>query len=167
MNTLKRIEAGKIVTTHGVRGEVRLDAWCDSPEFLLGVKVFYLGKTPLKVQFSRVHKDRLNIKFAGYDSIEDVQPLINKVLHINRAEKKLAKGVYYVADLIGLDVVDCDSGESYGNIKDVLQTGANDVYEIVKNEKIYYIPAIKDVIINVNIEKKVMEIKPIAGMFEI
>ncbi len=164
---MKKIEAGKIVTTHGVRGEVRLDPWCDDAQFLLGVKTFYLGDTALKVQFSRAHKERLNIKFEGYDSIDEVQPLINKVLYINRAEKKLEKGVYYVADLIGLDVVDCESGENYGKIRDVFQTGANDVYEIEKNEKTYYIPAIKDVIMNVNIDKKVMEIKPIAGMFEI
>ena len=64
---MKMLEAGKIVTTHGVRGEVRLDAWCDSPDFLLSVKTFYLeDKTPIKVEFSRVHKGRLNIKIKGY-----------------------------------------------------------------------------------------------------
>ena len=165
---MKLLEAGKIVTTHGVRGEIRLDAWCDTPDFLLSVKTFYLeDKTPLKVEFSRVHKDRLNVKFKGYNSIDEVQPLINKVLYINKAEKKLEKGVYYVTDLIGLEVVDCDSGENYGVIKDVYQTGANDVYEILKNDKLHYIPAIKDVIIDVDIENKKMAIKPIAGMFEI
>lgn len=165
---MKMLEAGKIVTTHGVRGEVRLDAWCDSPDFLLSVKTFYLeDKTPIKVEFSRVHKGRLNIKIKGYDSIDEAQPLINKVLYINKAEKKLEKGVYYITDLIGLDVVDCESGENYGVIKDIYQTGANDVYEISKNDKLYYIPAIKDVIINVDIENKTMAIKPIAGMFEV
>ena len=164
---MKKIEAGKIVTTHGVKGEVRLDAWCDSPEFLLGIKTFYLGDSPLKVQFSRVHKNRLNIKFEGYNSIDDVQPLIGKVLYINKTDKRLEKGVYFVADLIGTAVEDSETGEVYGEISDVLQTGANDVYEIVKNEKTYYIPAIKDVIISVDTDMKKMVIKPIAGMFEI
>ena len=162
------IEAGKIVTTHGIKGEACLEIWCDNPEFLLDVDTFYISEgKPLKVQYSRVHKNRLNVKFEGRDSIEAVQEIMNKILYIDRAEKKLEKGVYYVADLMGLSVVDCDSGEEYGVVTDVVQTGANDVYEVKKNEKCYYSPAIKDVIISVNLDKGQMAVKPMAGMFEL
>ena len=163
------LETGKIVTTHGIKGEVKVYPWCDTPEFLLDFDVFYLnkGKTPIEVEDCRIHKNMAILKLKGVDTVEDAVKYRNQVLYVDRDEIFLEEGEYFVQDLIGLRVLDADSGKEYGKIVDVSETGANDVYHIAfADGSIKLIPAIKDVVIHTDIEAGVMEIRPLRGLFD-
>ncbi len=163
------LESGKIVGTHGIKGEVRIDPWCDSPEFLCAFKKLYLngdGTESIEVR-SRPHKNIALVKIRGIDTIEQAERLRGKVVYINRDDVRLGDGVNFVQDLIGLEVIDCDNGEIYGKITDVLRTGANDVYEITDGAgKKFLIPVIDDVIISRNIDEGVVLIRPMKGIFD-
>ena len=96
------LETGKIVTTHGVRGEVRAEAWSDSLEDLLDYPVFYTkdGRI-LEVERSRVHRGAVNLKFKGYDDIDSAMALIGAMLYIDKDAVSLPEGTYFVRDLQG------------------------------------------------------------------
>ena len=163
------LESGKIVGTHGIKGEVRIDPWCDSPEFLCAFKKLYLddkGDTFLEV-CSRPHKNIVLSKIRGVDTIEQAERLRGKVVYIDRSDISLGEGVNFVQDLIGLDVIDSESGISYGKISDVLRTGANDVYEITAADGAKYLaPVIDEVIISKNIDEGFVLIRPMKGIFD-
>lgn len=163
------IEAGEICGTHGVRGEMRVNPWSDSPDFLTGFKKLYLdccGEKSLTVQSSRVHKNLLLLKAEGVDSIEDAERYRGKTVYIKREDINLPKGSYFMQDIIGCGVFDADSGESLGEISDVSKTGANDVWHIQRNNREYLIPVIKEVLCSVDIEKGEIKIRPLKGIFD-
>ncbi len=165
----KLIECGKIVSTQGIRGEVRVQPWCDSADFLCGIKTFYArgGELTLNAESARVNKNVVVIKFAGVNSVEEAQALRNHVLYIDRKKIKLPKGTYLICDLIGLTVKDFESGKVYGTLSDVTQTGARDVYHIKTEEgKELLFPAIPEVIKNTDIDGGVMEITALKGLFD-
>lgn len=165
----KYLEAGKIVGTHGLAGEMRVQSWCDSNEVLAEFKVFYLdseGRHGFSVKSARVHKNIVLVKLSGIDTIEQAEALRGKVLYIDRNDLRLPEGTYFVQDLIGLEVVDADSGERYGELTDVSFTGANDVYHVVGHDgKEFLLPAVREMIISVNLEENKMKIRPIKGIF--
>ena len=126
------LETGKIVGTHGVRGEVRVDPWSDSPEFVKRLKHLYFdeGKVPVSLESSRVHKNQVLLKLKGVDTVEQADALRGKVLWLDREEVQLPEGTVFQQDLIGLRAVDGSTGTEYGTLEEVLPTGANDVYLI-------------------------------------
>lgn len=161
------LEIGKVVSTHGLRGELRVDPWCDSPQFLCQFKTLYLkkGETKLSVS-SRPHKTIAIVKAKGIDTIEEAEKLRGRVLYINRSDARLAPGEYFIQDLMGLDVIDIDTSKSYGKITDVLKTGANDVYQVTdEKKKDYLIPVIDDVVKEIDINGGKVLIKPLKGIF--
>lgn len=164
------IEAGKIVTVQGIKGEVRVNPMCDTPEFLLKFKKFYLddkGESSVDIEKSRVQKNIAVMKFKGIETIEEANKFRGKLIYLNKADVKLPKHTYFIQDLEGLTVIDSeDESIVYGELVEVSQTGANDVYHIKQGEKIYLIPAIKQVVIKTDIENGVMKIKPIKGLFD-
>ena len=164
------LEAGKIVRTHGVRGEVCLEPWADSPEFLHRLKEFYFdsgGARAAGLVSSRVHKGRLLIRLRGVDTVEQGDALRGKVLYLNREDVDLAPGQYFLQDLIGLRAVDGVTGQEYGVLKEVLPTGANDVYRIVSKEgKEYLFPAVPHMIKETDIAGGVISLLPIPGIFD-
>ena len=165
----KFLEIGKVVGTHGVRGEMRVEPWCDTPDFMTRFKTLYLqeGATSWKIQQARVHKSQVLLKVEGIDSPQQVDLMRGTVLYMNRADVKLPEGRYFIQDLIGLSVVDTDNGKVYGTLSDVLRTGANDVYEMKGEDgHVYLIPAIPDVIRNIDLEAGVVKIYPMKGLFE-
>lgn len=168
--TKQYIEAGKIVTVQGIKGEVRVNPWCDGPEFLLKFKTFYFddkGVNPIEVEKSRVQKNIAVLKFKGIDDIDEANKFRGKMLYINKSDVKLPKGTYFIQDLEGLTVIDCDDESNvYGELVEVSQTGANDVYHIKSGEKEHLIPAIKQVVIETDIDAGIMKIRPIKGMFD-
>ncbi len=168
LSNMDLIETGKIVSTHGIAGELRMEAWADSLDAMLKYKTFYLeDKAPLKVERARVHRGAVNLKISGIDSIDEAMPLIGRVVYIDRASLKLPKGSYLVRDLMGVTVTDVDSGEVYGDIIQVQATGANDVYHVkAKDGRLLLVPAIPHVVINVDIEGKIMKIRPLEGLFD-
>jgi 16S rRNA processing protein RimM len=163
------LEAGKIVGTHGVRGELRVDPWCDSAEFLKQFHTLYLGhgSVPLKVLLSRVQKKQLLVQFEGIDSIEKADTYRGKILYLKRADAKIPDGRYFVEDLIGLEVYDADSFVYYGSLTEVMRTGANDVYQITSlGKKNYLLPAVDSMVQEIDLKKGKMLIRPIKGIFD-
>lgn len=162
------LEVGQIVSTHGIKGEVRVNPWCDSPEFLSKFRTLYLdknGEKAIKVK-SRAHGNVALMKIEGTDTVEEAAKLRNKVLYMNRKDAKIAENTFFIQDLIDCKVLDADTGEEYGVLSDVSQTGANDVWHITKDKKEYLIPAIPDVVIETDVEKGVILIRPLKGIFD-
>lgn len=163
------LDSGKIVGTHGIKGEVRIEPWCDSPEFLCAFKKLYLddnGQTFIEVK-SRPHKNITLAKIKGVDTIEQAEKFRGKVVYINREDITLDEGVNFVQDLIGLEVKDAENGTVYGKITDVLRTGANDVYEITdSNNKKYLAPVIDEVVEEINVDGGFVLIHPMKGIFD-
>ena len=163
------LEIGKIVNVHGLRGVVKVVPWCDEPEFLCEFDTLYLGKAqkPVNVTAARLQKGNVLLHLEGVDTVEAAEQLRNQVLYMDRDEVELEEGVYFIQDLIGLEVLDADTGKSYGKLSDVMQTGANDVYEI-KDEtgKTVLIPAIPDVVQETDLDGGVMRIRPLEGLFD-
>lgn len=162
------IETGKIVNIHGLRGEVKIMPWSDDPEFICEFDILYLGKDKklLQIENARVHKNMVLAKFKGIDTPEAANLLRNNIIYIDRNDVELEEGTYFIQDLIGLKVINADTNEEYGNVIDVFQTGANDVYEVKNGDKIVLIPAIPDVIVNTDIENSVLMIRPLEGLFD-
>lgn len=162
------LEIGQIVNTHGLKGEMRVDPWCDSPEFLCGFKSFYLKNGDvLKIKQSRPHKNIAIIKADGIDTIEQADAMRKTVLYIDRNDVQLEDGAFFIQDILDCDVVDTDTKQCYGKVTDVIKTGANDVYQITdENGKDYLIPVIDDVIISSDTENGIIEIKPLKGIFD-
>ncbi len=163
------IETGKIVGTHGIRGEVRVQPWADTPEFLTQFKTLYTdenGENSLKISSSRAHKNIVLMKIKGVDTIEQAETLRNKTLYLNREDITLNEGAYFQCDLFGCKVFDADTNENLGEITDVSQTGANDVWHIKKDGKEYLIPSIPDVVIDVDIDNEKVIIRPLKGIFD-
>ena len=169
MGTKKLLEVGKIVSVFGIKGEVKVQPWCDTPQFMCDFDtLYYKSATPVVVERSRVQKNMVVMKIKGTDTVEDAQKLRNRVLYIDRDDVELDEGCYFVQDLIGLTVIESKDGKVYGKISDVSETGANDVYHIKDEDgREYLIPAIPDVIDSVDIEGGVMKITALDGLFDI
>ena len=165
----KLLEIGKIVTIFGIKGEVKVQPWCDDPALLCELDTLYWKSgTPVKVERARVQKNMVVMKLEGTDTPEDAQKLRNHVLHMSRDDVELEEGSYFIADLIGLTVRDTATGEVYGTLSDVTETGANDVYHIkTADGRLLLVPAIPDVIDRVDIAGGVMEITPLDGLFDL
>lgn len=164
------LEIGQIVSTHGVRGELRVNPWCDSPEFMKKFKTLYFdakGEKPVKVVSCRPHGNIVIMKLEGIDTVEEAQKLRNRTLYMARKDAKLKKGDWFIQDLMGCTVYDTDDNSVvYGTLTNVARTGANDIWYIEKNNKEYIIPAIKDVVINVDVENEIIFIRPLRGIFD-
>ena len=156
------LPAGQIVNTHGIRGEVRVLPWADSPEFLLNFHTLYVDEKPMKVTSSRVQKTCVLLKFKGIDTVEDAVKLREKTVSIDRDDAQLEEGAVFVDDLLGMAVYD-QNGEKLGQIKDVLSMPKNDVY-IVQGKFEYMIPAVKEYVKNIDVENSRMDVVTIEGM---
>ncbi len=162
------LEAGKIVTTHGIRGEVKIMPYTDSPELLAEFDRLFIGKEheEVMIERSRVFKNTVIAKIEGIDTPEAAEKLRNKMLYMHRDDLELDDDTYFIQDLIGLEVRDADSQQVYGKIIDVMQTGANDVYVIKGNDREYLVPAIADVVVSTDIDGNIMTIRPLDGLFD-
>lgn len=167
---LKFLELGKIVSTHGVRGELRVQAWCDSPEFFKAFKTVYIGeknKCEYAVKSARPHGNVMLMTLEGVDSIDAANLLRGKTVYVKRSEAPLEPGRYFIAELIGCRVLDADDEKhEYGVIKDVTNTGASDIWHIIKDGKEYLLPSVPGVVEEVNVEACVARIRPMRGIFE-
>lgn len=163
------LEIGQIVSTQGIRGEVRVQPWCDTASFLTEFDTLYFdeGKTSVSVESGWVNKNVVVLKLQGVDTVEAARTLRNRILYMDRNDVELEEGTYFIEDLIGMTVVDADSGKEYGKLTSVTQTGANDVYHITaKNGKVTMIPAVPLIVKETDVEGERMAISPIPGLFE-
>lgn len=156
---LEFLEVGEIVSTHGVRGEMKLLPWADGPEFLCGFSRVRIGQKEYKIESCRVQKSCNLIKIFGVDTVEAAQLYRGKIVEIFRQDA--ADDLIFAAELIGMTVV-CN-GEEVGKIADVLDYPGNKVY-VVKGTHEYMIPAVKAFILDTDMERNVMEVRLIEGM---
>lgn len=155
------LEAGEVVGTHGVKGEVKIYPWADGPEFLLDFDQLYLDGKPFEVSSARVHKSVVLVKFQGVDNIETAQKLRGRTVTIDREEIQLEEGAAFIADLIGLPVY--SEGRRIGVLKEVLTLPGNDVY-VVEGEQRYMIPAVSEFLEKVDAEGGEIHVHLIEGM---
>ncbi len=162
------LEAGKIVTTHGVKGEVKIMPYTDTPELLCEFERLFIEKNmdEIYIEKSRTAKNMVIAKIEGVDTVEQAEKLRNKVLFMHRDDLELDEDTYFIQDLIGMEVKDADTNFEYGKITDVLQNGANDVYVVKGAEREYLVPAIPDVVISTNFDGNIMLIRPLEGLFD-
>ena len=163
------LKVGVITTTHGVRGEVKVYPTTDGPERFLELDYVLLdtGKELRKLEIKNVKffKNLVILKFKGVDNINDIEKYKGRDLWIPRKEgQELEEDEYYIADLLGMSVV-LEDGQEFGTLKDVMETGANDVYIIDSAEHgEVLLPAIKECILDVDLEKNVMTIHLMKGL---
>jgi len=159
----KFLKVGKIVNTHGVRGEVKILPWADSPEFLAGFERVYIDGEPIKVEKTRVHKNSVIATFGGVSDIDGAVKLRGKTVFIARGDVTLEEGRHFIADLIGLRAVDASTGEELGHVADVLSRPANDVY-VIQGEREILIPAVPEFVEEVNVNEGFISFRLIEGM---
>lgn len=165
---MELIEIGEVVNTHGIRGEIKLNPWTDSLEKLTEQKLFYYQKNNetlmLHAKQVRIHKNCAIIQAEEINDMQTAERFRGMHLYVEK-DKALPEGRYYIADLIGLRVVD-EQGE-LGRITDVFSTGANDVYEVrAEREKPFYLPAIRQVVQDINLDEGVMRVTVPEGLLD-
>ncbi len=164
-------QVGVISSTHGIAGEVKVYPTTDDPKRFKKLKSVLLdtGKEMRELEIAGVKffKQMVILKFRGYDKIEDIQPYKGKSLYVTRANAvRLEKDEYFIADLIGMKVYEEDD-TCLGELTDVLQTGANDVYVVkMENEKDVLIPAIRQCVLDVDVEGGRMKVHLLEGLLE-
>ena len=145
-----------------------MQSWCDSPEIFASLKTLYwdaAGTQPVRVK-SRVHKNLALAKLEGVDTVQDASVLRGRILYLNRRDLDLGDR-YFIQDLVGLSVVDADSGTVYGELTDVSNTGANDIYHMrTPDGREILIPVIPDIIRRVDIDGGRIAICPMKGLFD-
>ena len=166
------LRVGVVTSTHGVRGEVKVFPTTDDAKRFKKLKTVILdtgkGQTTLEIEQVKFFKNMVILKFKGYDNINDVETWRQKDLLITREQAvTLQPDEYFITDLIGLLVKD-DTGAEVGTVKDVLETGANDVYVVeMKNGRELLIPAIKDCILDVDTEQGTMTVHLLEGLMDL
>ncbi len=158
------LEAGEIVNTHGIKGEVKIVPWCDTPQFLCDFDTLYLDGKPVAVERARAYKGNVIVKLAGVNDINAAMCLKNHIVSIDRADVELPEGRHFIADLIGLEVRDAATGAVLGTITDVLTPPANDVYVVSSQDREYMIPAVEEFLAETNIEEGYIRVRLIEGM---
>ena len=156
------LEAGKIINTFGVRGEVKLDPWCDSAEFLKPLKTLYIDGAPRAVASSRVPKGMLIVRFADVEDVNGAMLLKNRIVYFARSDVRLPKGRHFVADLLGAAVVD-EQGTEIGKLTEVLDMPAGQVY-VEQGETEHTIPAVPEFILDIDADEKTIRVHLIEGM---
>ena len=159
----KFLEAGQIVNTHGIQGEVKIVPWCDSPEFLCSFSTLYMDGVPIKVLAARPHKGNVLARLEGVTDVNAAMRLKGKILSIDRTGVELPDGRHFLADLMGLEVRDADTGAVLGTVADILTPPAHEVY-VVKGEKEYMIPAVDEFLVETNVEEGYIRVRLIEGM---
>ena len=156
---LQYLQAGQIVTTHGVRGEMKILPWADSPDFLLDFERVRIDGKEYKVESCRIQKNCNLLKLAGIDTMEAAQAMHGKTLEIYREDAD--PELIFAAELIGMEVYQEEA--MIGKVVDVLDYPGNKVY-VVKGEKEYMIPAVKAFVLSTDMESNRMQVKLIEGM---
>lgn len=166
------LQVGIIASTHGVRGEVKVYPTTDDPRRFRRLKEVVLDtgkeKMNLEIEGVKFFKQFVILKFKGLDNINDIEKYRQKSLYVTRKNAvRLQRDEYFIADLIGLKVQDED-GKELGTVKDVIETGANDVYEVeMADGKSLLLPAIKQCILNVDVENGTMQVHVLEGLLEL
>lgn len=164
------LEIGRIVRTHGIKGDVKIVPWCDDSSIIAGLSHLFFdceGKSFKHIENAKILKNAVIVKFEGIDSIECAKEIVGKIVYVNRNDMVLSDGMYFIQDLIGMRVYDVDNKDVYyGKVVDVFKPGANDVYRVVDDNNVErLIPVINDVVIDVELDNNLIYIRPLEGLF--
>lgn len=174
---LEYLEIGKIINTHGVAGGLKIDPWCDSPSVLAGIGRLYRKKGTGETVPGNEHFEALDIEkitphgrfviayIESCDSFEKANILRDTVLYAAREDIPIEEGRHFIADLIGLPVINIDSGKIYGKLREVNTSGKQDIYEIDTANGIVLLPAVDEFVKSIDLEKGIY-IRPIEGFFD-
>lgn len=163
------LEAGKIVGTHGVRGDLKVQSWCDSPEVLCDFDTLYLDEsTPVSVEKAQVHKNVVLMHLKGVDTVEQAEMLRGRVLHLDRDDVELPEDLVFIQDILGFVVFDRRTDSEVGRLRDVITSNpAHDMYEIKTTDgRLVYVPAAKPFLQEIDMQAGMIYIESIEGLLE-
>jgi len=159
----KYLESGKIINTHGVRGEIKIDPWADSPEFLTDIDTYYIDGKAYPVLRSRVHQRFVIAQLEGVGSMDEAERLKNKIIYIDRDDADLEEDEYFLTDLIGFTAVSAADGKVLGKVTDILTLPGGDICEI-KGEREILVPLRPEFITGRDMEAGILTVSLIEGM---
>ena len=169
MKKNKFLECGKIINTHGIRGGIKLECWCDTPEDLASLDKIYFSEggsyVSRKVKKASVFKRFVLMEIDGICDIDAAMRLKGEVVYADREDIALEEGAYFIADIIGLPVIDADTGKEIGVLCDVMNLGASDIYTVKTDKGERMIPAVPEFIKEVDTEKGIF-VSLIEGMLD-
>lgn len=169
MSKSQYLECGKIINTHGVRGCVKLESWCDSPADLAALRTVYLKSgasyAPHRVKRASVQKQFVLFELEGVDSVDAASALKGRTVYVDRADIRVDEGAHFIADIIGLPIIDEQSGERLGELSDVINLGASDIYVISTSAGEKMIPAVPEFIKRIEDERGIF-VSLIEGMLD-
>ena len=158
----EKIDAGKLINTHGISGEMKAEVWLDSPQFMKSFKRFFIREKEYAVLSSRIQKGFLYLKMSGVEDLNAAMALKGSILQIAREDAHLPAGAYFLCDIIGARVVD-ENNMEVGILADIEENPANPIY-VVKGEKEHLIPGVPEFIRGVDTENGVVTVHLIEGM---
>ncbi len=162
MNDKMFVPAGRIVNTHGVQGEVKIEVWLDSPKFMKKFKRLFVGEKEFEILSGKEHKGFFIARLKGVDDINAAMPLKGKDVQVLKEDAKLPKGSFFIQDILGAKVTDED-GNPIGVLKDVMETPASLIY-VVQGDTEHLIPAVPEFIKETDAENGIIKVRLIEGM---
>ncbi len=164
----KYLEIGKIINKRGIRGELKIEPYSNSEDDFFDFDTVYLSDTGTdarKIESCKPYRGFVYLKLSGVNTPEEADKLRGRYIYVDREDIELSEDEVLIADIIGLDVIDEDSGRVYGKVKDVVNYGRYDTYVISSGEKEYMLPAVDEFISSIDTEKGVY-VTPIPGLFD-
>ena len=156
------VEAGRIINTHGVTGEVKIEVWLDSPAFFKTFKRLFINGAEKKILSAREHKQFIIARLEGVEDLNAAMALKGKTVEILRADARMKDGEFFVQDILGFTAVDED-GHTVGKLVDAFETPASMLY-VVRGESEHLIPAVREFILGIDAEKEEIRVHLIEGM---
>ena len=169
MSIQSYIECGKVINTHGCRGGLKLESWCNEPEDLAALKTLYIrtgdAYRAYRVSKASVFKQFVIVTLETVDTMDLALAMKGKTVYANREDFALENGEYFIVDLIGLDVIDADNGKIYGKLADMINRGASDIYVVNTPVGERMIPVVDEFVDHVDVSKGIF-VRPIEGMLD-
>ncbi len=161
------LEIAKIINTHGIHGDLKVELWCDSPDTVKKINTLYLdadGKQSVEIYDKRMHGKFMLLCIRGIENPEDGARYKERILYAHRDDIPKKDGDFFIVDLIGTPVIDADNGTVYGTLSDIIENPANDLYAVGTKHDTVYIPAVKQFLIRLDPPTGIY-VRPIPGMF--
>ena len=163
------LEAGKVVTTHGVRGEMKLELWCDGVDFLKKAGRLFpsaQGGRAYKITSIRPQGQMALLQLEGVNDMDAARAQVGRVYYLAKADARLPKGRFFIDDLLDCEVVDAETGRVYGRLTNVDRPAAQDIYTVTDTAGgEHMLPAVPEFVKNIDIEARKILVTPIEGMF--
>ena len=162
-NSKSLLEAGKIVNTHGIRGEVKIQSWGNTPNFICSLKRIYIDGTSYSIRSAQVQKNCVIVSLDGVSNIDMAIRLKNKIVFAARTDIHLEEGEYFIQDLIGLSAINAENGMKLGQVSDILTLPAGNVY-VIQGDREILVPAVPNFIKEICLSEGYIKISLIKGM---